>query len=455
MKTKSKLWFGLCAIVLCFGAMAFGVYSVLSANLNLSGNLGFNMHNAIVEVSGTISPVAEKDSLGTSFTPTTKQIKRTAMGGEEQTVSNLDVGDLYFYNQEDMVFDLSFKNIGLSPINTTITIDLGSNSDKIYIVEDTEYIRFTNNTYENFILADDTKQVKFALKLNDTSIELGKNAFNIEIAFAEVVTIENIVDNSGYYQGIKYTLDSTTPLTATTNALTPSFLSSSVTPLSNQDIFTASASGYNAEIAADAKIQQYVTDGTNLYMIKSITDSAFADCTNITSVTIPDSVTSIGSKAFAGCTGLTSITIGANVASVGSNAFADSSTSWFPSTLNINKVNISSLEAWCNIVFPNGPANPLSNELYLNGVKITDLIIPNSVNEIKNYAFYNCSGLTSVTIPDSVTSIGDYAFDGCSNLQYNTDDENDTSGTLKYLGNESNKYIYLWGVTDTSLRKEG
>ena len=63
-------------------------------------------------------------------------------------------------------------------------------------------------------------------------------------------------------------------------------------------------------------------------------------------------------------------------------------------------------------------SNPLWNahHLYIDGHEITDLVIPNSVNEIYRYAFSGCSSLTSVEIPNSVTKIGPSAFEGCSSL---------------------------------------
>ena len=124
-----------------------------------------------------------------------------------------------------------------------------------------------------------------------------------------------------------------------------------------------------------------LTDGNVLY-------GAFYNCSMLTSVTIPDSVTSIGNYAFSGCSGLTSVYYTGDVA------------------------------GWCGISFGNFSANPLSyaGNLYIDGSLVTDLVIPDSVTSIGDYAFRGCSGLTQITIPDSVTSIGNYAFYNCSGL---------------------------------------
>ena len=102
-------------------------------------------------------------------------------------------------------------------------------------------------------------------------------------------------------------------------------------------------------------------------------NGAFCECSSLTNVEIPDSVSNIGDYAFAGCESLTSITIPDSVTNIGVLAFES-----------------------CR--------------------SLTDINIPDSVTNIASYAFANCGSLTSITIPDSATSIGEGLFMECGTI---------------------------------------
>ena len=132
-----------------------------------------------------------------------------------------------------------------------------------------------------------------------------------------------------------------------------------------------------------------------------------------TSIVIKDGTKGIAGGALEYLENLSSITIPASVTNIGSDAF-DGDYYWSCSF----DVNIRDLSAWCRIEFENEFSNPLwsNTSLYLNGQEVTDLEIPDGITEIKDYAFYDLDSLRSVKIPSSVKTVGDYAFYECESL---------------------------------------
>lgn len=130
------------------------------------------------------------------------------------------------------------------------------------------------------------------------------------------------------------------------------------------------------------------------YAVTSVGDKAFYNLSNLTSVTLPNSVKTIGESSFHLCSKLTAVNLGSSLISIGGYAF---------SNCNISALSLpESLETIGNGSF--------------QGNSITTLTIPNSVKKLEGYAFAYCNNLSEVTIGNSLEVIGYYAFQGCSNL---------------------------------------
>ena len=132
----------------------------------------------------------------------------------------------------------------------------------------------------------------------------------------------------------------------------------------------------------------------------------------LTSIVIPNGVTTIDDTAFSWCTELSEITIPSSVTEIGYGAFNY--------TGKIKRVNITDIDAWCRISFGNNYyATPFYNgaHLYVNGEELTVLNVPEGITRIDDYAFCGCESFTEVVIPNSVEYVGYYAFYDCDNLK--------------------------------------
>lgn len=140
--------------------------------------------------------------------------------------------------------------------------------------------------------------------------------------------------------------------------------------------------------------------------------------TSVTSVIIPNSVTSIGAYAYYNCRNLTSITIGNSVLIIGSRAFAGcglTSLTIPNSVTTLEGQAFGSCSRLISVTFGNSVTS-IGSFAFEGCVSLTSIAIPNSVTHIGNFAFQNCSRLKSITIPNAVTTIGDETFSGCSGL---------------------------------------
>ena len=155
--------------------------------------------------------------------------------------------------------------------------------------------------------------------------------------------------------------------------------------------------------------------------IKSIGNGEFAECYNLTSISMPQSVTSIGDGVFYGCRSLTTITIPQNVTSIGNSVFQGcsrlASATFYESITSIGYAAFYDCPSLTSISIPDN-VSALGYGAFYNCTSLVSAKLGRDLAAIGALTFFNCRSLASVSVPDNVETIGYGAFFGCSDLAW-------------------------------------
>ena len=170
----------------------------------------------------------------------------------------------------------------------------------------------------------------------------------------------------------------------------------------------------------ELQIPSKVEFDEEVYDVKEIMFWAIRNNTELTSLIIPETVTTIGRGAFSGCTNLESISIPESISFIDDGAFEG--TAWYNNLpdglIYIGKMAFAykgEMPANTQIEIKNG-TTALRAGLFRGFANLTAIRLPEGITAIASNTFRDCTGLTEISLPSSVTAVEDYAFAGCTGM---------------------------------------
>ena len=216
---------------------------------------------------------------------------------------------------------------------------------------------------------------------------------------------------------------------------------------------TCYINGFRKTGDVDKSGELIIPETLNGLTVIGISNNAFKDCTELTKVVIPDTVTTIEFSAFQGCTSLETIVMSDNVTSLGSNVFTNTAyynneENWENSILYLDNYLISVKKDISGEVIIKDGSTLMVDSAFSGRTNITKVTIPGSLSIVSKEAFYNCSGITEVVLLEGVKELGTRSFWNCPKLVKMTIPASIETFGQSALGNTRIKEPYYNGTID-------
>ncbi len=383
----------LLTLALCITAIFVGVFSVKNANLNISGEIGFEKHEPFTGVAKAVGKITgAKNATGANTFYLNPDENSALTSPKTMGVEQLDSQIVAQFGE------LSFADDS-TPVSFNIEIT-SATDDPIVVDVDFESFNFENvsktmsTDYLNFITSNGkTTNISFTLSKQDfatTSTFSGSLKININKASNQTATdagytVEAVDD---YYNitGLPSTSQTDASITI------PAYFYDSTTKTYKK------VNTLKGEYDDDMGWYRAVTNAYNYSNIifsngiSEIYTRAF-NGVKVQTISLPSSLKTIGNSAFRYATSLESITLSSGVEEIGEGTFSDSGLKSF--TSNHALINLQGLG---------------------NCYELTNVVLKNGLKTIGSHAFEMCSSLTNIELPDKLEAIGDYAFSSCDKL---------------------------------------
>ena len=395
MSLKTKLISLITTFVLLCSLLTVGVFAVKNTTFNVGGNIEFKVKGIEADIELTTNGVQNakfnnNEEIGKDVLKKIEIRNNTSaesVASQFAKWSNLDMS--FAQGQSTATIELKITNRATEEDNY---IDITALADAT--TKENARIKVANNAGGITALLKSGKDATFTItfEVKDDEYKANLNDFSVNFDMQKKV----IDDFPSYDADPKITITCDT------------------------DSKTALVTGNNiTEANTEIDVPKYVKSGDVVCAVTSIKENAFSSCSNLISITIPESVTNIGGSAFKYCYNITNITILEGVTSIGEYTFSycyDLTNITIPgSVTSIGEYTFSDCYGLTSITISDSVTS-IGECTFLNCPSLESITIPDSVTSIGNRAFGWCESLTSITIPDSVEAIGDWAFSNCDSL---------------------------------------